>query len=114
MSVRIRYEGKGGKPETMVVGSEAVAAKLVKGLKNAVVEPCEVAAPPVTVTACPPAGAVEQRVASLAYYNEHWNPHRGSTGVETAEQRAEREHEYVTQGRLYGGNVNDLLADLNG
>lgn len=114
MSVRIRYEGKGGKPETMVVGSSEIATRLAKGLKNAVIEPCDVTAPSVAVTACPPAGAAEQHVASRAYYDKHWNPRRSTASEETAEQRAEQRMEYVSQGRLYGGNVNELLADLDG
>ena len=113
MSVRIRYEGKGGKPETMVVGSQDLAERVAKSLKNATFEPCDADAPEVAVTTCPPAGAVEQLVASKAYYDRHWNPIAGEAG-ETSEQRAERRMEYVSQGRLYGGNVNDLLADLDG
>lgn len=84
MSVRIRYEGKGGKPETMVVGSPEVATKLMKGLKNAVVEPCEVAAPPVDVTACPPAGAVEQHLASLAWAARAWRRPNSARSANTS------------------------------
>lgn len=111
----VTYTGKDGKPATSAQMSEKVATMYAKTVRHGVVKPVESSAPvpEVQVTVCKPAGLEDLKASAKAYYDRHWNPRAPSTEeTVTSEQRAEREVEYVTQGRLMGGDVNDLLDDL--
>ena len=110
----VTYTGKDGKPATSAQMSKKVATMYAKTVKGGVVVPVESGAhvPEVQVTVCKPAGLEDLKASAKAYYDRHWNPRAPSEETITSEQRAEREVEYVTQGRLMGGNVNDLLDDL--
>lgn len=112
MATAVEFTDKSGKAQRSVFGDDKMAAKYAATIKGAKLVPVEAAVPVVAVTVCKAATAEDVKASTSAYYDRHWNPRADREEVVTSEQRAERRMEYVSQGRLYGGDVNDLLSDL--
>ena len=109
MSVRIRYEGKGGKPETMVVGSQDLAERVAKSpsrtrrSSRATRTHREVA-----VTTCPPAARSSSSSRARRITTGTGTPSLVKRARHPSSARSQDGS--TMQGRLYGGNVNDLSA----
>lgn len=114
MATAVEFTDKSGKAQRSVFGDDAAAAKYAATIKGAKLVPVAAVVPVPTVTVCKPATAEDVKASTGAYYDRHWNPRADREEAVTSEQRAERRMEYVSQGRLMGGDVNDLLADLDG
>ena len=113
------YTEKNGKPGRVTLPNKALADAYALRVKGATVEEIGGDARPVTVTVCPVATLEVQRDAAKQFYPTAAE-RRGYVGEGrerddyTVEQRGEMVMEYVSQGRLMGGDVNDLLDDVAG
>ncbi len=112
----VTYTDRAGNTVKSAIMPEKVAAMYAKTVKNAVVTPVDAQVPEVAVKVCKPATLDDLKAASKAYYDKHWNPRVNNDLAQPTsdENRAEMEHEYVTQAMLQGVSANDALADLDG
>ena len=128
-SWRVTYTEKDGSPgKPRVFGgdnAEKLARMYARGVKNGVAEPDTVEAPAADVQRVRPAGLDDLKASAKAYYNKHWNPHKGSGAPGpwrreedadapwSAENAAEREGEMWAAGRAAGQSREDTQADID-
>ena len=127
-ALRVTYLEKSGQPGKPVMFADADRVKAeayARTLKKGKVEEVAADVAPARVEVGPLATAQLQREAAAAYYPTRaeragYAPPRGAyvgsaererERINEAERAAELRFEHVTQGRLYGGDVNDLLDE---